>query len=89
MKHAFIADIHGNSWALRSVLDDIKARGITKIFDLGDSLYGPLDPQGAFRLLTENNVPSIHGNQDRIIFNPSPADKNNPTLNFVNRELNP
>ena len=68
MKIAAISDIHGNSWALRAVLDDIKQKGITEIFDLGDSLYGPLDPKGTYHLLTDRKIESICGNQDREIF---------------------
>lgn len=37
-KLAVIADIHGNSFALKAVLDDIDLRGITTILNLGDSL---------------------------------------------------
>jgi protein phosphatase len=33
---ALIADIHGNVPALEAVLDDIRRRGITRIFCLGD-----------------------------------------------------
>ena len=56
MKIAFLSDIHGNSWALKAVLNDIKQRGITEIYDLGDSLYGPLDPKGTFHLLLDWNI---------------------------------
>ena len=87
MKIAFISDIHGNSWALRAVLDDIKAKGISEIYDLGDSLYGPLDPDGAFRLLTDQKVYSICGNQDRYIFESQEEDDKNPTLRFVRDQL--
>lgn len=33
---ALISDVHGNLTALRAVLDDIRARGIGRIFNLGD-----------------------------------------------------
>ena len=36
MKIAIISDIHGNLEALKVVLDDIKSRGIDKIYCLGD-----------------------------------------------------
>jgi predicted phosphodiesterase len=49
-KIALLSDIHGNSWAFREVLTDIKNRGIETIINLGDSLYGPLDPKGTFEL---------------------------------------
>jgi predicted phosphodiesterase len=41
---AVIADVHGNSFALEAVLEDIEQRGIQQIINLGDHLTGPLDP---------------------------------------------
>ena len=42
MKRALISDIHSNYAALRAVLDDIRQRGITEIYCLGDIIgYGP------------------------------------------------
>jgi 3',5'-cyclic AMP phosphodiesterase CpdA len=46
MTIALISDIHGNSWALDAVLEDINQRGIDQIVNLGDCVYGPLDPAG-------------------------------------------
>ena len=37
-KIAIISDVHGNITALRAVIKDIEARGIDKIFCLGDSV---------------------------------------------------
>jgi len=66
-KIAVISDIHGNSIALREVFRDIGSRDVDTIINLGDSLYGPLDPKGTFELLESNNLISISENQDRII----------------------
>lgn len=44
MKTAVLSDIHGNKDALKAVLEDIKYRSIDKIYNLGDTLYGPLFP---------------------------------------------
>jgi predicted phosphodiesterase len=68
---AAIADIHGNSWALEAVLQDIERRGISHIVNLGDSLLGPLDPVGTAERLMQLNIPSIRGNDDRVIFDAS------------------
>lgn len=87
MKIAFISDIHGNTWALRAVLDNIIEKGITEIYDLGDSLYGPLDPKGAYHLLNERGIESICGNQDREIYDDAKSSGKNPTLNFVRNQL--
>lgn len=64
---AVLADIHGNSLALRAVLDDARQRGITRFVNLGDTFYGPLDPGGTWRILRELDMPTILGNQDRIL----------------------
>lgn len=58
-KIAVLSDIHGNSWALEEVIKDIEKRGIKNIIDLGDSIYGPLDPMGTYKLLTQNKINSI------------------------------
>lgn len=82
-KVAILSDIHGNSWGLSEVLDDIKNRGIETIINLGDSLYGPLDPKGTFELLSGSKMISISGNQDRFILeNPGP-EENSSTLTYV------
>jgi len=84
---AIISDIHGNSWALKEVLVDIKNKGIDTIINLGDSLYGPLDPKGTFELLIENNIVSISGNQDRIILENIESKSKLETLEYVKSQI--
>jgi predicted phosphodiesterase len=64
---ALTADIHGNAWALRAVLEDIDRRGVEVISDLGDSLCGPLAPAETADLLIERGIPSIRGNDDSAL----------------------
>jgi predicted phosphodiesterase len=64
-RFALIADIHGNIRALDAVLADIRRRGIETIFDLGDSLSGPLAPDATLHRLIERGIPSLMGNDDR------------------------
>ena len=64
---ALIADIHGNTWALDAVLDDIRRRGVRVVVNLGDSLMGPLDPAGTADLLLRRGIPSLLGNADREV----------------------
>ena len=81
MRIAVIADVHGNAWALDAVLADIARQGIERIVDLGDSVYGPLDPATAARRLMAAGIPSVQGNEDRILFSPPvPAP---PTLRYT------
>lgn len=88
MLAAVLSDIHGNVFALEAVLEDARARGATHLFNLGDTLYGPIAPKATFELLQEHNVVSISGNQDRQILeaavSPEPG---NPTMDFVLKDL--
>lgn len=86
-KIAIISDIHGNSIALNEVLKDIKIKEVDTIINLGDSLYGPLDPKGTFDLLESNNVISISGNQDRIIIENLDNKSDLITLEYVKSQL--
>lgn len=85
---ALISDIHGNSWALTEVIADIKRKGIQTIVNLGDSLYGPLDPKGTYQLLNENNVISISGNQDRSIIESMNKTSDLITMEYVKSQIN-
>ena len=61
---AFISDIHGNSPALRAVLEDIRRYDCEKIFVIGDIING-LDPSGCVDLLLETpNVTALKGNAE-------------------------
>jgi predicted phosphodiesterase len=87
-KIAILSDIHGNSWALREVLDNIESKGVKTIMNLGDSLYGPLDPGGTAKILIELKIKSILGNQDRIILENSTESERSLTLSYVQENLN-
>lgn len=84
---AVIADIHGNSWALEAVLQDIDRRGIQAIINLGDCLTGPLDPARTADLLMERDILSVSGNDDRILFSPVGASLSQKyTLEHINQD---
>jgi len=84
---AVLADIHGNMWALEAVLADIRRRGITRVVDLGDSLNGPLEPGATAELLMQEQIESLCGNDDWVIFPPS--GRSSPTLEYVRSALTP
>lgn len=69
---AILADIHGNADALRAVLADIDARGITQIVNLGDHLSGPLAPGETAALLRSRQMTHIRGNHDRYLIEQTP-----------------
>jgi putative phosphoesterase len=84
---AVIADIHGNTWALDAVLADIRRRDVQQIVNLGDSVYGSLDPAGTAERLIGAGIISIAGNQDRDVFAPSDAVRSSRDHHFVTGEL--
>ncbi len=86
-KIAAISDIHGNIWALEAVLQDIEKRRIKNVVNLGDSLYGPLDPLATAKRLIELDIPSVLGNEDRIIISPPQGTAVSPTWEYVTRSL--
>ena len=71
MRHTLISDIHGNLEALEVVLDDIKSKGITEVFCLGDSIgYGPNPPECIDRVM-EGCTVTLLGNHDQgAMFDP-------------------
>jgi len=88
-KLAIISDIHANVWALDAVLNDARERGIMRIVNLGDTLYGPLHPLATYKLLHQTEIEmTIAGDQDRKIFEASHEDLvANETLAFVHANL--
>jgi predicted phosphodiesterase len=84
---AVIADVHGNTWALDAVLDDIRGRGIDTIFNLGDSVFNCLDPAGTAERLMNANILSIAGNQERDVYAPSDTLRASRIYAFVTTEL--
>ncbi|MBM6648407.1 metallophosphoesterase [Bacillus sp. RIT809] len=60
-KIVIISDIYGNSHALKVVLKDISRRKVEMIINLGDSVYGPLDPLGTIEILMSNEMIHIKG----------------------------
>jgi len=86
---AVLSDIHGNRWALEAVLEDIRRRGIDTMVNLGDCLYGPLDPAGTARILLEMDLPTVRGNEDRILLDEAGRHPDSPSLPFVQARLQP
>ncbi|UCE11507.1 MAG: metallophosphoesterase family protein [Candidatus Thorarchaeota archaeon] len=84
---AVISDIHGNRWALEVVLEEIHELDVDCIVNLGDSLYGPLDPSGTFEILLDRGIMTVAGNEDRIISDSSIDPGARPTLEYVRGEL--
>lgn len=64
---AVIADIHGNLTALEAVLSDIKNRGITHVYCLGDIAIKGVNPNEVTNLIRENCEVVLRGNCDHLL----------------------
>jgi len=73
MKFAVLADIHGNSSALKAVFEDMESLGIEDAVNLGDHFSGPLDAAGTADLLAKRAFPAIRGNHDRVLVEHDPV----------------
>ena len=67
MKIAILSDIHGNSYALRAVLNDIRRQGIVNLFILGDLVGYYYFPDEVLRMLEDFNTKIIQGNHEAIL----------------------
>jgi predicted phosphodiesterase len=75
---AIVSDIHGNLEAFEAVLEDIEAQGVNQIYSLGDNVgYGP-DPEAIIDHLQARSIPSVRGNHELAITDPSELDWFNP-----------
>ena len=70
---AILSDIHGNRWALEAVLDDLAGTAVDRTINLGDSLWGVLDPAGTADILMSLSMRSVRGNTDRDLLAPPTA----------------
>ncbi len=73
MKVAVLSDIHGNLFALNSVLEDIKKNDVDEIFCLGDLAMAGPEPNETIDFVKKQNWTIIQGNTDKMIADYSEA----------------
>lgn len=66
MKIAVLSDIHANSIALKSVLDEAKQQGVDHLFLLGDQLGYYYEANEVFEMIKEWPYDIIAGNHERL-----------------------
>jgi predicted phosphodiesterase len=84
---AAISDIHGNVWALEAVLRDMTERNVEMAVNLGDCIYGPLLPSETLDILTSYEIPTVSGNEDRLLSESDGHETMGGTAAFVLAEL--
>jgi len=88
MKIAILSDIKSNAYALEAVLENIKAKNIDVMLNLGDSFYGPIEPKATYNLIRQNQFINLMGDEDRKILE-STLDQleKNETLRYTYNDL--
>jgi putative phosphoesterase len=86
-KIAVLSDIHGNIDALVTVIDDIRARCVDCVFNLGDHVSGPLWPKETIQSLMVQDWMQILGNHDRQLIGQDPG-QHGLSDSFAFRQLN-
>lgn len=66
-KIAILSDAHALLEPVQAALDDIKRRGITEIYSLGDNIGVGPNPGEVIDILEENGVKSIAGNAEEYV----------------------
>ncbi len=88
-RYAVLSDIHGNVRALDTVLADVERRDVHAVLDLGDTLYGPLEPQAVAERLMALPVLHVRGNEDRLLLEPPASAASSPSLGYTLGALAP
>lgn len=87
--YAIISDIHGNSLALRAVLKDIALREADQIINLGDHVFGALEPEQTTKLIRQVPMLCISGNTDREILENLDKHSDKENMERVKADLSP
>ncbi|WP_379354249.1 MULTISPECIES: metallophosphoesterase family protein [unclassified Paenibacillus] len=83
---AVLSDIHSNVYALDAVLQNIESRGIQTIVNLGDTLFGPIEPGlTAKMLMNRTDIIHVMGNCDRYSLQ---EEMDSATFRFVKPYMN-
>src|SRR2546422_9645043 len=78
MQIAIISDVHANLEALRSVLADVRRRGIERVVCLGDVVGYNCFPHETLAVLREKGIPIVHGNHDLMAIGELEPDRCGP-----------
>lgn len=78
MQVAVISDVHGNLEALQAVLRDVESCKAQEMVCLGDSVGYGADPEAVVAELKERQVPTILGNHELGLRDPSMLEWFNP-----------
>ena len=78
MQIAIISDVHSNVEALRSVLADVRRRGIERVVCLGDVVGYNCFPHETLAVLRDQRIPTVQGNHDLMAIGELEPDRCGP-----------
>ena len=82
---AILSDVHGNMTAFEAVLSDIDARGIGRVFNLGDVFGKGPNGSAAVALSRERCEATVRGNWDELVN--VPLEQASPPLRWWLEEM--
>lgn len=68
MKFAVLADIHGNEYALKAVLEELQKAGINELLLLGDYVGYYYSARKILELIRQWDFKAIKGNHEKLLF---------------------
>ena len=80
MKLAIISDIHANMEAFEAVLEDMDRKPVDSVICLGDTIGYGAEPEQAIEKIIKLNIPSVLGNHELAVNDPTYLQWFNPTV---------
>jgi predicted phosphodiesterase len=68
MRVAIISDLHGNTFALEAILEDIAKQGVDQIIVAGDSVNGHPNSKQCWDLVMALGCPVLQGNHEQYMY---------------------
>jgi predicted phosphodiesterase len=68
MRVAIISDLHGNTFALEAILEDIAKQGVDQIIVAGDSVNGHPNSKQCWDMVMALGCPVLQGNHEQYMY---------------------
>jgi predicted phosphodiesterase len=68
MRVAIISDLHGNTFALEAILEDIAKQGVDQIVVAGDSVNGHPNSKPCWEMVLALGCPVLQGNHEQYMY---------------------
>jgi predicted phosphodiesterase len=68
MRVAIVSDLHGNTFALEAILEDIAKQGVDQIIVAGDSVNGHPNSKQCWDMVMKLGCPVLQGNHEQYMY---------------------